>query len=432
MTPQKQASFKDLLKALTTKRMMTVFLLGFSSGLPIMVVYGSIKLWLRSFDIDLSTIGYFSWIAVFYSYNFLWAFLFDRFQPFKMGRRKSWLLLTQVGLVISFILLSFGNPTGSIPFIAIAGGLLCFWSASQDVAVDAYRNDILTKDELGVGASLGVYGYRIAMWVASGFGIWITDAETWNWSFNQMFLLMAAFMSIGIFATLWGDEPPEQKGAPKTMKESVVSPFLEFFKRSKAVWILLFIFLFKFGDSFAGSMTRPFYADIGFTNKTIGEIASTLGLFSSLLGLILGGSIIYKFGYYKALWASGILQALSTACFAFLALNATKLPFAFVVFFEDVSSGMGTAALVAFMGYLTNKSFTATQYALFASLASLGRTVFAGFAGAAIEYLNASPIAFAGHEHAGYIQFFIVGALLAIPGLFFLTRMKPILTKAGV
>lgn len=407
--------------------MLTVFLLGFSSGLPIMVIYGSIKLWLKREGIDLSTIGYFSWIAIFYSYNFLWAFLFDRYQPFKSGRRKSWLLITQVGLALSFVLLSFGDPHVSIPFIAVAGGLLCFWSASQDVAVDAYRNEILEDHELGVGASLGVYGYRIGMWIASGFGIWITDQETWNWSFNKMFLLMGAFMIVGIVTTFWAEEPKIKGESPKTLKDSVILPFLDFFKRPGALWILFFIFLYKFGDSFAGSMTRPYYADLGFSNKDIGEIASTLGLFSSLLGLIVGGSIIYRYGFYTSLWVSGILQSISTACFALLPVYVGRIPFSFVVFFEDLSSGMGTAALVAFMGYLTNKRFTATQYALFASLASLGRTLFAGFAGNAIEYLKVSPLMFEDYPHAGYIQFYLVGSILALPALLFLVKLKPIM-----
>lgn len=419
-------SLAKLINALKSKRMLSVFLLGFSSGLPIMVIYGSIKLWLKREGVDLSTIGYFSWIAVFYSYNFLWAFLFDRYTPFKTGRRKSWLLITQIGLVISFALLSLGNPHESVAYIALIGGLLCFWSASQDVAVDAYRNEILEDHELGIGASLGVYGYRIGMWIASGFGIWITDQTTWNWSFNQMFLLMGAFMLVGIGATLWSQEPKLPKEPqPATLSDSVILPFKDFFKRSNAIWILMFIFLYKFGDSFAGSMTRPFYADLGFSNKDIGEIASTLGLFSSLLGLIIGGSVIYKYGFYTSLWVSGLLQAASTLCFAFLPLYATRIPFAFVVFFEDVSSGMGTAALVAFMGSLTNKQFTATQYALFASLASLGRTIFAGFAGTTIEYFQNSPLTKIPLPHVGYIQFYILGAFLALPALLFLKKLKP-------
>jgi PAT family beta-lactamase induction signal transducer AmpG len=424
MSDNTKPKILDILMALKTKRMLVVTLLGFSSGLPIMLVYSSIKLWLTRAGVDVKTLGYFTWIALPYSYNFLWAFLFDRYQPFKMGRRKSWLLLTQLGLLLSLILLSMGNPSESVAFIAIAGGILCFWSASQDVAVDAYRNEILNADELGVGASLAVYGYRIGMWVASGFGIWITDAKTWNWSFQQMFLLMACLMAIGIVTTLFADEPKETEKPLKSLKDSVVLPFMEFMKRDGAVLFLLFIFFFKFGDSFAGSMSRPFYAKIGFDNKTIGEIASTVGLFSSLFGLFVGGSIIYRFGYYAALWVSGILQAISTALFAMLAFMPTKIFFTGVVFFEDLTSGMGTAALVAFMGRLTNKRFTATQYALFASLASLGRTLFAGFAGNVIDAFSKISLLSSRVNFQGYMVFYFISAIMAVPGLFILYRLN--------
>ncbi len=408
-------SMKELMRLLLTKRMLTVTLLGFSSGLPIMVVYGSIKLWLKREEIDLSTIGYFSWIAIPYSYNFLWAFLFDRFVPIKsLGRRRSWLLITQIFLTVVFYLLSLGSPTQDLSYILIVSFLLCFFSASQDVAVDAYRNEILSKDELGVGASFGVYGYRIAMWVASGFGIWVVDKETWNWSFNQMFVMLAGFMAVGLLTTFWADEPQNTEPPQTSFKDTVILPFTEFLKRDQAFIMLIFIFLFKFGDSIAGSMNRPFYADVGFSNKDIGEIASTLGLFSSLLGLIVGGSIIYRLGQLKGLWISGVLQAISTGCYTLLVFFPSKLSFAFVVFFEDMTSGMGTAALVAFMGALVNKRFTATQYALFASLASLGRTLFSGFAGDLIEFLNTLSPELA---NGGYAYFYFLCMIFALPGL---------------
>ncbi len=403
------------------KKFITVFLLGFSSGLPIMVVYASIKLWLRRYEIDLPKIGLFSWIATSYSFNFLWAFFFDRYTPFrKFGRRRSWLLITQVCLAGSFVLLSFGDPSKSLSFIAIAGILLCFFSASQDVAVDAYRNEILDSEELGIGASLGVYGYRIAMWVASGFGIWVVDQDTWGWSFNQMFLMLAAFMGVGILATLWADEPEYQAVQEKTLLDSIVNPFFEFLKRNNSFLILAFIFFFKLGDSIAGSMSRPFYADLGFANKEIGAIASTVGLFSTLAGLIVGGSMIYKLGYKVTLWFAGITQAITTALFAGLAFVATQTSLGAIVFLEDFASGIGTAALVGFMGHLTNKRFTASQYALFASLASLGRTIFSGAAGSLIEYFKTSPVIFSDMQHTGYINFYVTCAIIAIPGLVFL------------
>jgi PAT family beta-lactamase induction signal transducer AmpG len=414
---------KNISKALFSKKMMSVFLLGVSSGLPIMVLFGSIKLWLKRYDVDISTIGYTSLIVLPYSYNFLWAFVFDRFSPIKkLGRRRGWLLITQVLLMGSFFLLSFGNPNESILYIMIIGIILCFFSASQDVAVDAYRNEILSEKELGLGASVGVYGYRLGMWIASGFGVWIADKETWNWSFNQTFILLGCFVLIGIFATLWSDEPETNSRPLKTLKESVVLPFLDFFKRDSSILILLFIFFYKLGDSFSGSMTRPFYADIGFSNKDIGAIASSVGLFSTMLGLFVGGALLFRFHYYVTLWTAGIMQAISTALFAFLAFYPTHLNFAGVVFFEDLSSGIGTAALVAFMGKLTNKNFTATQYALLASIASSGRSIFSIPAGNVISFFNQTD--FISHSNSGYILFFIFGSLLSIPGLILLAKLN--------
>ncbi|MCB0739252.1 MAG: MFS transporter [Bacteroidetes bacterium] len=418
-------SSKELLKLFGTKRMLTVFLLGFSSGLPIMVVYSTLKLWLRRSEVDLSTIGYISWLALPYSYNFAWAFLFDRYTPFKkFGRRRSWLLITQIALTACFLLMSFGDPKESVLYIAMVGFALCFFSASHDVAVDAYRNEILTSDELGAGASFGVYGYRIAMLVASGFGIWVVDPETWGWSFNQMFFMLAGFMAVGIATTFWADEPKTLVKPPDNFMASVYQPFMEFFKRDSAILFLLFIFFFKFGDSLAGSMTRPYYADLGISNKDIGLIASTLGGISTLVGLFVGGSMMYRFGYKVTLWFAAITQMASTFFFVLLAFNITQFTFGGVVFFEDFSSGIGTAALVAFMGRLTSKEFTATQYALFASLASIARTMFAGFAGDIIEFFKVSPVVFAEHIHTGYVNFFFLCTLMAIPGMLFLYSLK--------
>ncbi|HMQ11057.1 MAG TPA: MFS transporter [Oligoflexia bacterium] len=409
-------SFKELLVLLLQKRMLVVLLLGFSSGLPIMVIYKTLKLWLRREGIDLSTIGFMSFLAVPYSWNFVWAFLLDRYTFFKsFGRRRGWLAITQIALALSFLALSFAQPQQSLTLIAIAGFLLCFFSATHDVAVDAYRNEILDESELGVGASFGVYGYRVAMWVASGFCIWIVDADTWNWTFNQMFRLLSFFALLGLLVTFWADEPENYSKKVSSLTQAVVHPFLDFFKRESAILILLFILLYKFGDAICGSMTSPFYADLGYSNKDIGAISSTVGFFSTMAGLFIGGGVIYRFGYKAGLWVGGILQALSTGAYAILAYVTTKMVFAGIVFFEDMSSGIGTAALVALMGKLTNKSFTASQYALFASLASFGRTFFSGFAGQLIEYMQAHTLLTV--QHAGYAQFFVSGMLMAIPGL---------------
>ncbi|MCB9254559.1 MAG: AmpG family muropeptide MFS transporter [Bdellovibrionaceae bacterium] len=411
-------SFLSLLGALKNKRMVVVLLLGFSSGLPIMLLYKSLKIWLRREGIDLSTIGYISWVTVPYSFNFLWAFFFDRFTLSKLGRRRGWLLLTQIGLTASLFAMGLFDPKVSLPLVVGIATILCFFSASQDVVIDAYRREILPDSELGVGASLGVYGYRVGMLVASGFGLWMVDANTLNLSFNQMFFVMGALMSVGILTTLFCDEPKVDSPAPSNLKEAVVDPFLEFFRRDGAVPILLFILLFKIGDSMVGAMLGSFYVDVGFTNADIAVVTSGLGFFSTMAGLFVGGALIYVLGYYVPMLIFGVLQALSTLSFIVLTYTGNNLTaLSGVVFFEDFSSGMGTSALVAFMSSLTNKRFTATQYALFASLASFGRTFVSGFSGDLIEMM-------------GYGNFFIFGAVIAVPGLLLLLKVQS-LAKAS-
>lgn len=407
----KDHNFIDLLKSLTSKRMFIVLLLGFSSGLPIMLLYSVIKIWMRREGVDIGTIGYLSWMTLPYTFNFLWSFLLDRFVPSSLGRRRSWLLITQLGLISALGLLFFADPKVSVPFIAFAGTLLCVFSATQDIAVDAYRREILPDDELGIGSSIGVYGYRIAMLVASGFGLWVVDPKTLNFSFNQTFLMMAGFMLIGVVATFFATEPKVEGDAPTTLKDAIIEPFFDFFKRPYAVWILLFIILFKVGDSIAGSMLGPFYVDVGFDNKTIAEVTKGIGFISSMAGLFVGGWIIFKIGIYRSLWVFGILQAMSTAFISLLTINSTKLMLTGVIAFEDFSSGMGTTAMVAFMAGMTNKRFTATQYALFASLASSGRTFLSGFAGDIIKEIS-------------YFNFFILCSAMAIPGILLLIKMR--------
>lgn len=405
-------SLYSLIKALGSKRMLVIFLLGFASGLPIMLLYSTIKIWLRRDGIDLSTIGFFSWLTLPYTFKFLWSFLPDRYQLSGLGRRRSWLLLTQFGLVLALVGLGFTDPKASMLPVAIFGFLLCLMSATQDIVYDAYRREILPDEELGIGASIGVYGYRIAMFVASGIGLWMVDPQTFNLTFQQMFFVMAGCMGLGIFATLWSEEPEVRGHRPHSLREAVIEPFAEFFKRKEAFYVLAFIVLYKFGDAIGGSMLSTFYVDTGFDNKTIAEVTKGVGLISSMLGLFIGGWVLYRLPMKTALVMFGILQAISTAFISILAKSGTDVgALTAVVAFEDLSSGMGTAALVAYLGAISNVSFTATQFALFSSLASAGRTFFSGFAGQWIEA-------------TGYEVFFIGCALIAIPGILLIPKLS--------
>lgn len=412
-----QRSLLDLLRALRSQRMLVILLFGFSSGLPIMLVASSLKIWLRREGIELSTIGLIAWTMTPYSLNFLWAPLLDRFVPSSLGRRRSWILIAQVGLIASLMGLGFAQPSVSLNLVVGLGIAVAFFSATQDIAIDAYRRETLHDEEQGIGASLVVYGYRIGMLVASGVGLWLVDPETAGLSFNQMFFIMGAVLLVGVVTTLACSEPEVTHAPPRTLEETLVGPFREFLSRDgvgRAILILLFILLFKVGDAFAGSMTPAYYVDIGFSNADIAEAAKGVGFFSTMLGLFLGGLGIYRLGVLRALFIFGFLQAFSTATFAILeATGPNWTALACVVALEDVSSGMGTAALVAYMSLLTNRRFTATQYALMSSLASLGRTFLSGFAGGLIEWV-------------GYGAFYMIGSLMAVPGILLLWHLASV------
>lgn len=403
---------KNILKDLFSKHMLIILLLGFSSGLPLLLTGGTLKTWLAREHVDISTIGYFSWVGMAYSLKFLWSPLLDRFTLFKVGRRRSWMIVTQVALMISIFFLGTLNPLQNLSTMALIAVLIGFFSATQDIAIDAYRRELLSNEELGLGSSLNIYGYRIALLLSGGAGIGLVGSEIWPITWGQLYYLMAGCMIVGIVTTLFAPEPQVDGPPPKTLMSAILDPLAEFLKRPGAWFILLFVFVFKLGDALSGALLNPFYVEMGFSNADIGLIAKTFGLASSLLGLFLGGLIIYYVGIYKSLWIFGVLQGLSTAAFALLTHTGPQAwALATVVVFEDISSGMGSAAFVAFLGALSHKKYTATQYAIFSSIATLGRNFFSGFSGSMVKGLGWGP-------------FFYVCALIAIPGLLMLVGMK--------
>ena len=416
----KSAKLRELGLALTRKRMWINLLLGFSAGLPIMIVFSVVKIWARREGVDLSTIGLMGLVALPYSFNFFMGPLLDYYTPFKLGRRRSWLIITQVGLVLSIFSLGFCDPKTSMSLVALSTLFIAIFGAVQDVAIDAYRREILPDEEIGIGASIYVYGYRIGMLVTSGGGLWLADPDTMGLSFNQVFQIIALFMISGIFTTLIASEPKVDDQGPRSLKEAIYYPFMEFIKRrgwGAAIAILSFIFFFKFGDALAGSMLSTFYVDMGYSNKVIAEVTKGIGFFSTMAGLGVGSLAIYRFGIVPSLFSFGILQCISTSLFSiltFASLKGTWWGLAIVIGFEDFSSGLGTTALIAFMATMTNKKYTATQYGLFASLAALGKTFFGSFAGYIVEGI-------------GYVPFFYLGSILATPGLaliFVMNRLK--------
>ncbi len=399
-------SIKDLLSNLTTKKFRTILFLGISAGLPLMLVFSTVKIWLRREEIDLSTIGYFSWLTIPYSINFLWAPLLDNIYSKKLGRRRGWLYLSQFGLSCSMLLMGFFHPTESLLGIIIMTFLIALFSATQDIAVDAYRTEALSDDEQGIGASLYVYGYRVGMLISSGFGLWMVDPQTLDVSFGQMYQIMGLLMLVLMTNTYFASEPPMLKQDSKGIVQAVFLPFKEFFTREGALIMFFFVLLFKVGDGIAGSMYGTYYVDLEYSNKVIAEVTKGVGFISTMAGLGVGASLMYIWGIRRCLVLFGVLQALSTLFFAFLPnLGFGYLPLACVVSFEDFSSGLGTTAMVAFISSISNKMYTATQYALLASLAALGRTFFAGFSGDLVKSV-------------GYQNFFFFCSFIAIPGLF--------------
>ncbi|MES9934942.1 MAG: AmpG family muropeptide MFS transporter [Sedimenticola sp.] len=394
----------EILRAIFSGRMLVAGLMGFVCGLPLLLTGSLLQAWMTEEGVDLATIGLFAFVGLPYTLKFLWAPLLDRYTPVFLGRRRGWLLLAQLALVFSLVLLAYSSPGVDTYGVAVAALLVTFFSASQDIVVDAYRREALSDDEQGLGASLYVNGYRVGMLLASGGGLIMADFM----SFTAVYLWMAGFMVVGIVTTLLAPEPGASEGKPRTLRAAVIEPFVEYFKRQDALVILLFILLYKLGDTMASHMTTPFYLDIGFSKSEIGAVVKLFGFWATVAGGLLGGIWILRVGIYRALMGFGVLQGLSTAGFALLALLGNSVPgLAAVIAFENFSGGLGTAAYIAFMASLTNKKFTATQYALLSSLMGVPRVI------------AASPTGFMA-EWMGWFGFFVFCALIAIPGLLLL------------
>jgi len=389
--------------------MLVALLMGFSCGVPLLLTGSVLQAWMVEEGVDLATIGMFALVGLPYTVKFLWAPIMDRFTFRLFGRRRGWLLTAQILLMCAIAGLGMTNPAQKPWLLAAAALLVTFFSASQDIVVDAYRREDLSDEELGLGSSLYVNGYRIGMLLAGSGGLILADFIP----FSTVYLLMAATMLVGIVVTLLAHEPQVAEGAPQSLEEAVIEPFREYFSRSDAWLILAFILLYKIGDMMASAMSVPFYLDIGFSKTEIGAVAKLFGFWATIIGGLIGGVWMLKLGINRALWIFGVLQAVSTAGFALLAVVGYSLPgLAAVIGFENLSGGMGTAAYVAFMASMTNKKFTATQYALLSSLMGIPRVLASAPTGFMVEAM-------------GWVSFFTFCALVAIPGLMLLNRFAP-------
>ncbi len=408
----------NAISALLNRRMLVCIFTGFASGLPLYLLLNLVPAWLRSEGIDLKTIGLFTLVQFPYTWKFLWAPLLDRFVP-PLGRRRGWILLTQSLLLVVVASFGFYSPKDDIVPILWLAAAVAFLSATADIALDAFRREILAEAELGLGNSVHVNAYRIAGLVPGSLSLILADRLPWD----QVFAITALFLLPGFFMAIKVKEPAVAGGAPKTLREAVVEPFHEFIGRAgwrEAVLILAFIFLYKLGDSMCTALATPFYLDMGFAKTDIGLVAKHAGLWPAVIGGLLGGLWMVKLGINRALWVFGLVQLVSIFGFAWLASigrNAAIGPeqltqLALVIGFEALGVGLGTAAFVAFIARATHPLYTATQFALFTSLAAVPRTFMNAFTGFLVESM-------------GWFGFFLLCAALAVPGMALLLRVAP-------
>jgi PAT family beta-lactamase induction signal transducer AmpG len=409
----------EWLRALLTRRMLICVFTGFSSGLPLYLLLNLVPAWLFTEGISLREIGALTLIQLPYTWKFLWSPLLDRYALPGFGRRRGWMLLTQAGLLLTIAGLGMLSPRLDLTQIILLAILLTLLSSTQDIAIDAFRREILSDAELGLGNSVHVNAYRIAGLVPGSLSLILADHLPWS----QVFLITALFMLPGMVMAMLVSEPKLAAGQPKTLREAVVEPFREFIGRAgvrEALLILGFIFFYKLGDSLCTALATPFYLSMGYSKTHIGLVAKHAGLWPAVIGGLAGGLWMVRLGINRALWLFGVVQLVSIFGFAWLAwlgpqasISAEQLiALAAVIGLEALGVGLGTAAFVAYIARATHPLYTATQFALFTSLAAVPRSFINAAAGWLVEQL-------------GWVAFFLLCAALAVPGMLLLLRVAP-------
>lgn len=419
---------------LVNTRMLVCIFTGFASGMPLYILYQLVPAWLRSEQVDLKVIGLFVLIQFPYTWKFLWAPIMDRFVPPFLGRRRGWMLVTQVALIALIAAFSFFDPGTELIEIAIVATLVAFFSASQDIVLDAYRRELLPDSELGVGNSYFTNAYRLSSLIPGSLALVLSDFLPWS----SVHLIVAGFMFVAVITTLLIPEPDTHVAPPRNFYEAVIEPFVEFFTRSgwrSALWVLGFLFLYKLGDNLATALSTPFYIDLGFSRTEIGTVAKFAALWSTITGSIIAGVVMIKLGINRALWIFGFVQWFSILGFAWLArAGADPVVLFAAVSFEYLGVGLGSVALIAFMARMANKRFTATQFALLSSLASLPRVLANATTGYLVEGVDTDSadwvkslfdFLFLPRTGLGWENFFYLCFALAIPGLLMLAKVAP-------
>jgi PAT family beta-lactamase induction signal transducer AmpG len=403
----------SLLSVFGSRKMAAILFLGFASGLPLFLTSQTLQAWMTKEKVDLGTIGLVSLLSLPYTLKFLWAPLMDRYVPIPfLGRRRGWLVITQVLLLVSIAAMSLHDPRRGLQLLAVNALLIAFFSASQDIAFDAYRVDALDERELGAGASLGVLGYRIALLLTGGAALVLADRMPWP----TVYLLMGTLMLVGVAASFLAPEPVTPAGRPLTMSDAVIRPFEEFFLRTGPGWgllLLLFTICFQLADRLAANMATPFLLQAGFTQTDIGVVKGGIGLLATIVGVLAGGALIAKVGINRSVWLFAFLQVASNLAYYWVAVagaDRSRLVTAIVV--ENFCGGLVTAVFVAFMMSLCSKQFAATQFALLSSLMAFARDLLASPAG---------KIA----EHTGWPSFFLLTIAAGIPAILLLPLVVP-------
>jgi PAT family beta-lactamase induction signal transducer AmpG len=422
-TPETKQPLAEIFSAYTQKITLRMFFLGFSAGLPLLLVLGTLGFWLREAGIDRSTIGYLSWIGLIYGLKWIWAPLVDRltllFLSNWLGRRKAWLLIAQILVMVGLVGMSLSDPSKQVNAVVCFAVLVAFGSATQDIALDAFRIESADTKMQGVLAAAYQTGYRFAMiWAGAGV-LWIAaraqqtpDNVYDHFGWQVAYLCMAASMLIGVITVLFSREKQyvpqiEVHSIKQWVQVAFLEPFADFLKRYQwhAVLILALIATYRISDVVMGIMANPFYVDMGYTKDEVASVTKVFGVIMTLLGAFIGGGLTVRFGIYRILMLGAILSATSNLLFAWLATQGHDLTgLIFVISADNLSSGIASAAFIAYLSSLTNISYSATQYALFSSMMLLIPKWMAGFSGVYVD-------------HFGYSTFFISTAIIGLPVL---------------
>ena len=405
----RRETFKE---AVLNRRMLICVFTGFTSGLPLYVLIQLVPAWLKVEGVGLAEIGLFALIGFPYTWKFIWSPVMDRYTLPFLGRRRGWMLVTQLALLVSIAAMGFIKPGLSIWTVAYLAAAVAFFSASQDIVLDAYRRELLPDIELGLGNAIHVQTYRLSGLIPGSLALILADHIPWH----MVFTIVGLFMGVGLVVTLVIDEAIADPVPPKTLREAVVEPFREFIGRkgpASAALILAFLFLYKLGDNMATALQSPFFIDMGFTLTQIGSVAKFAALVAATVGGLFGGVVMIKLGINRALWIFGVVQVISILGFWLLSMVGPNVwMLGAVNAFEYLGVGLGTAAFTAYIARTTNPVFAATQFALFTALIAVPRTLANAVTGLIVE-------------HVGWTSFFLLCTALAIPGMLLLFKVAP-------